>query len=94
MRSFFTPNKPRQFDPKPRYYSEEKERIDELKRRIGENAADEELRSERMREAFARKRMRRVKPNNKLLSGSKILMYVFLVILLIILVNNVRFLLF
>ncbi len=94
MRSFFTIHKPRSFDLKTRYYSEEKERIEELKRRIGADAADEEHREERMREEFQRKRPSRNKANNKLLSGSKILLYAFLVILLIMLISSVRWLLY
>ncbi|MDR0438282.1 MAG: hypothetical protein LBH22_08300 [Bacteroidales bacterium] len=93
MGSFFNPPKLRKYDMKPRYYSEEKERIDELKRRVGEEAAEGEERSERIKEAFERKRSRRRKPN-KLLSGSRVLIYLLLVVLLVMLISNTRFLLF
>jgi hypothetical protein len=94
MRSFFSPQKIRQFNLKTRYYSEEKERVEELKRRIGEVQASDEVREERIREAYARKRPRRNKPNNKLLHGSKLLIYIFLVLLLVLLISNVKWLLF
>lgn len=94
MPSFFNLSKPRQFDFKTRYYSEEKERIEELKRRIGEDDASGEERSERIRQAFNRSRPTRNKANNKLLTGSKLLMYAFLVVLLVLLINNARLLVF
>jgi hypothetical protein len=93
MGSFFNPPKLRQFDMKTRYYSEEKERIDELKRRVGETAAEEDERSERIRDAFERRRSKKKKPN-KLLSTSRVLIYALLVLLLIMMISNTRFLLF
>ena len=93
MRSFFNPPKPRQFNMKTRYYSEEKERMEELRRRVGKEVAEEEERSERIRQAFSQRRTRRAKPN-KLLTGSRLLIYVFMVVLLVMLISNARFLLF
>ena len=93
MRSFFTPPKVRQFNLKPCYYSEEKERIEELKRRIGADAAEEEERSDRMRQAFNRRRTRGSKPN-KLLTGSRLLVYALLLVMLVMMLSNARFLLF
>jgi len=93
IRSFFNPPKPRQFNLKTRYYSEEKERIEELKRRVGKETAEEEERSERIRQAFSQRRTRKTSPN-KLLSGSRLLIYALMVILLVMLISNAKFLLF
>ena len=93
MGSFFNPPKLRQFEMKTRYYSEEKERAEELRRRVGKDEAEGEERSERIREAYQRKRSMRKKPN-KLLSGSRILIYALLVLLLVMMISNTRFLLF
>ncbi|MDR1951234.1 MAG: hypothetical protein LBP96_03280 [Bacteroidales bacterium] len=78
---------------KTRYYSEDRERIDELKRRVGEDAAEGEERSERIRGAFERRRSMRRKPR-KALSTSRLLIYALLVILLVAMISNTRFLLF
>jgi hypothetical protein len=94
MGIFSQPRKLRQFDVKPRYYSEEKERLDELKRRVGEDVAEEEERAERIHTAFERRRERRIKPKNKMLTGTRLLIYVFLVILLVMMISNTKFLLF
>jgi hypothetical protein len=94
MGSFFQPQKVRQFDMKPRYYSEEKERIDELKRRVGEVEAEEEERSERIRNAFERRRSLRTKTRNKTLSRTRLFVYIAFIILLIVMISNARFLLF
>ena len=94
MGSFFQPAKLRQFDMKPRYYSEEKERIEELKQRIGQDAAEGEERADRIRDVYERKRARRTKPKNKILSNSRLLVYVALVLLLVMMISNTRFLLF
>ena len=94
MGSFFQPPKLRQFDIKTRYYDEEKERADELKRRIGEDAAEGEERSERIRDAFERRRARRIKPKNKILTSTRVFVYIALVILLVMIISNTRFLLF
>ena len=88
MGSFFQPAKLRQYDMKARYYNEEKERVDELKRRIGVDAAEGEERSERIRDAFERRRSIRNKPRNKVLSGTRVLVYVALVILLVMIISN------
>jgi hypothetical protein len=93
MPSFFNPPKLRQFDMKTRYYSEEKERMEELKRRVGKEAAEEEERSERIRDAYSRRRAMKRKPN-KTLSTSRILIYALLVLLLIMMISNAKFLLF
>jgi hypothetical protein len=94
MGSFFQPRNLRQYDLRTRYYDEEKERMDELRRRVGEDAAEGEERSERIREAYERKRSRRTKPKNKILSGTRILVYIALVILLVMMISNTKFLLF
>jgi len=94
MGSFFKPPQLRQFDMKTRYYSEEKERMEELKRRVGQDAAEGEERADRIRESYERRRSRRLKPKNKMLSGTRIFVYVALVILLIMMISNTKFLLF
>ena len=94
MGSFFQAPKLRRFDIRTRYYDEEKERAEELKRRVGDDAASEEERIERIREAYERKRSRRTKPKNKTLSGTRIMVYVALIILLVMMISNTRFLLF
>ena len=88
--SFFTQNQPRQFQMNPRYYSEEKERIEELKRRIGEEGAEEEQRTERIRDAFDRRRPSRNQPHNKVLSGTRIIIYVLVIIALVLFISNPR----
>ena len=90
MGSFFRPPKLRQFDMKPRYYNEEKERADELKRRIGQEAAEGEERSDRIRESFERGRTRRANPKNKTLSPARIFVFAILIILFIMIVTGTR----
>jgi len=93
MAGFFQLHKPRQFDYKPLYYSEQKERIDELKRKLGEDAASEEARADRMREAFELRR-----PNTRkrkgLLKQSRLLIYILLLAVLIMLITNVSWLVY
>ena len=94
MGSFFQPPKLRQFNVKTRYYSEEKERAEELKQRIGQDAAESEERADRIREIYERKRARRTKPKNKILTNTRLLVYVAIVLLLVMMISNTRFLLF
>jgi len=94
MGSFFQPRNLRQFNLKTRYYDEEKERMNELKHQVGKDVAEGEERSERIREAFERRRSRRTKPKNKMLSGTRIFVYIALVILLVMMISNTKFLLF
>jgi len=90
MGSFFKQPELRQFSMKPRYYNAEKERMEELKRRVGEGAADEEERSERMRESFERRRSRMIKPRNKTLSRTRVYVFAILIILFIMMVTGTR----
>jgi len=90
MGSFFKQPELRQFSMKPRYYSEEKERIEELKRRVGEDAAEEEERTERIRESFERRRLRKATPRNKVLSPTRVFVFAILVILFIMIVTGTR----
>ena len=90
MGSFFKQPELRQFSMKPRYYSEEKERMEELKRRIGEDAVEEEERADRIRESFERRRTRRANPRNKILSPTRVFVFAILIILFIMIVTGTR----
>ncbi|MCL2414274.1 MAG: hypothetical protein FWC94_03370 [Bacteroidales bacterium] len=90
MGNFFKQPELRQFSMKPRYYSEEKERMEELKRRVGDDAADEEERTERIRESFERRRTRKANPRNKVLSPTRVFVFAILIILFIMIVTGTR----
>jgi len=90
MGNFFKQPELRQFSMKPRYYSEEKERMEELKRRVGDDVADEEERTERIRESFERRRTRKANPRNKVLSPTRVFVFAILIILFIMIVTGTR----
>ncbi len=81
MPKFFDLKKPKQFKYEPRYYSEEKERIDNLKRRIDEAPEDFE-RHERMKVEFAAQRPNTLRRKG-LLTGRRLIIFIVVVILLL-----------
>lgn len=64
--------------------------MEELKRRVGEDAANEEERSERIREAFERRRTRKANPRNKVLSPTRVFVFAILVVLFIMIITGTR----
>jgi cytochrome c-type biogenesis protein CcmH/NrfG len=85
--------KHRRYSYKPVYYDEQKERIEELKRQIGEEETESLTREERIRESFAKNRPR-PKEKRGNMKISRLLIYVFILCLLIMIIYNVKFLLF
>jgi cytoskeletal protein RodZ len=83
----------RRYSYKPVYYNEEKERIEELKKQIGEEKTESQTREERIRESFAQSRPR-PKEKRGNMKISRLLIYIFLLALLIMIIYNVQFLLF
>ncbi|MDR2512099.1 MAG: hypothetical protein LBC89_06585 [Bacteroidales bacterium] len=83
----------RRYSYKPVFYDEQKERIAELEAKLGAEEADSEKREERIRMAFRRNR-----PNPKekrgVMKPMRLILYVCLVILLMMMVLNVKWLLF
>ncbi len=81
MASFFNIKSHKRFDYKPRFYSEEKERIEDLKKRINEQELSDSEREKRIREAFHSNRP--ILKKKGTLSYKWLLIYLFILILLL-----------
>lgn len=89
MPNIFQTRKPKSFNYKPRFYSEEKERMDELRRRVeasGDEGADLERR-ERMRQELKAQRPN-LRSRKGLLSRTRLLVFLVLLLTLILILSK------